>query len=1337
MFEVEILCKNMDLKIQDLSRTNLLAGRRPIASSNDLNPPRAEPKAPEGERGPRPEEQRQPHAVGHTAHPPREPCAAAAVAAAAAAANTSGQLRSEAASWPVMREPAEVQQMHEEAARGGWTGAQQAQHAFGQGYQGFGEQQLMGLMHGIGGGGWGQNQQLPGPTPAERRAAMERGHSSDDFVVSNLPSLVTINPSIALFTTRPNLRHLVPHAVDRAIKEVINAVVERSVTISCLTTREMVTKDFAMEPDESVLKVAAQLMVSSVAGSLALVTCREPLRVSLTNNLWQLLLPHCQDYANNTNEIEQVVHVLSTENLELGCGLIEKAVIDKALKDIEESISPAMQARKQQKERAPSVPYYDQNYFQPGAKWPQALPEVLRPKPGPVPNNQLKVYKHFQNMPTTISKARLPTSVGPLNLDGHVAGSVAGQGLDASRTMPGAGVEYEQVVPSEQARDVLNQIYTSVDQVIQHLIADPPLIPPSDVTANPQYYKCLVPLDADDAHDACVGLSLLPLEHELIAVIRSLPQRLAAFSHPEVFAIHLAEHMFKRLYDVPQSVPYMHPPDTVSLVHLSIEVLLTVLETLKDMARDCYQRQGQGHRGEEVVKCITSWFDDIPTPQRYNLDIISGLLRYRLLLPREFDQGLARWIEARPHGGSRDVNGTLNAPAVDFAILLLQRVCLRQKALCASDLTHTCEALIREAQRSRQYQATVQPAPAQEAQLAESSIKVVEDLRSSDPLPHQGGARLKNTLSSRLQERAEEARASAQQSRVPQEELSNRETVINIFEEWHQTCSVCPDGVQSGGSRQGNEIWRIVSQHITTVGVGLYNRTDEAMEEFFKICCEHAVMRATSDAPDVAVAPRGEEEQRERDREAMADQAARDAAYGGEAPIPLSFAIIDSFTRLVVVLMKFADKAAVGMLTKAMASISKCLTKDAERRGANFNQRPYFRMILNLLMDVGSPDPNFEQANFQLLTIFCNTFHSCNPMRVPSFAFAWLDLISNRMFMPKLLMVKGQRGWLMFQRLLVQLLYFLEPYLRRVQLNDSTRLLYKGTIRMLLVLLHDFPEFLCDYHFAFCDIIPIPCVQIRNLILSAFPRNMKLPDPFMPNLKVDLLPEIKVAPRILANYTSTLLQQNLKADVDCFMRSREKILLDRIKEKLFLSKQETLQLDTKYNVPLLNALLLYVGVHLPQYGKGLPGQNGDRGLSAQNNPSLDIFTHLAHNFDCEGRYLFLSAIANHLRYPNTHTHYFSCVLLFLFADTKEEVVREQITRVLLERLIVHRPHPWGLLITFIELIKNRRYEFWNHSFVKCAPEVEKLFQSVAYTCLGTDIARQSEADGPPNAGPAA
>ena len=56
--------------------------------------------------------------------------------------------------------------------------------------------------------------------------------------------------------------------------------------------------------------------------------------------------------------------------------------------------------------------------------------------------------------------------------------------------------------------------------------------------------------------------------------------------------------------------------------------------------------------------------------------------------------------------------------------------------------------------------------------------------------------------------------------------------------------------------------------------------------------------------------------------------------------------------------------------------------------------------------------------------------------------------------------------------------------------------LYSGTLRILLVLLHDFPEFLCDHHYSFCDVIPPNCIQMRNLILSAFPTNMRLPDPF-------------------------------------------------------------------------------------------------------------------------------------------------------------------------------------------------------------------------------------------------
>jgi len=46
-------------------------------------------------------------------------------------------------------------------------------------------------------------------------------------------------------------------------------------------------------------------------------------------------------------------------------------------------------------------------------------------------------------------------------------------------------------------------------------------------------------------------------------------------------------------------------------------------------------------------------------------------------------------------------------------------------------------------------------------------------------------------------------------------------------------------------------------------------------------------------------------------------------------------------------------------------------------------------------------------------------------------------------------------------------------------------------------------------------------------------------------------------------------------------------------------------------------------------------------------------------------------------------------------------------------MIVQKPHPWGLLITFIELVKNPRYHFWQTDFSKYkAPEIERLLDQI-------------------------
>ena len=51
-------------------------------------------------------------------------------------------------------------------------------------------------------------------------------------------------------------------------------------------------------------------------------------------------------------------------------------------------------------------------------------------------------------------------------------------------------------------------------------------------------------------------------------------------------------------------------------------------------------------------------------------------------------------------------------------------------------------------------------------------------------------------------------------------------------------------------------------------------------------------------------------------------------------------------------------------------------------------------------------------------------------------------------------------------------------------------------------------------------------------------------------------------------------------------------------------------------------------------------------------PQMELLGQLIHDLDAEGRYLLINALANQLRYPNSHTHYFSWTLLLLFHEAQ-------------------------------------------------------------------------------------
>merc|ERR1719431_1382569 len=257
------------------------------------------------------------------------------------------------------------------------------------------------------------------------------------------------------------------------------------------------------------------------------------------------------------------------------------------------------------------------------------------------------------------------------------------------------------------------------------------------------------------------------------------------------------------------------------------------------------------------------------------------------------------------------------------------------------------------------------------------------------------------------------------------------------------------------------------------------------------------------------------------------------------------FHTLDAFVRLIALLVKHSGDqqntiTKVNLLNKVLGIVAGVLLIDHDVRATDFQQVPYHRIFIMLFLELNAPDQILETINFQVLTAYCNMLNILRPAKVaPGFAYAWLEIVSHRVFIGRILsLTPQQKGWPMYAQLLTALFKFLSPFLRNAELAKPVHRLYRGTLRVLLVLLHDFPEFLCDYHYGFCDVIPPNCIQMRNLILSAFPRNMRLPDPFTPNLKVDLLNDIAHPPRILTNFSQAIQPATFKRDLDSYLKPR-------------------------------------------------------------------------------------------------------------------------------------------------------------------------------------------------------
>lgn len=741
------------------------------------------------------------------------------------------------------------------------------------------------------------------------------GGLDQQTVIPNLAAYVTINPSLTQLLLQPqagsmssainnaSLERFVPVAVDRGIREIIQPVVERSVNIACITTKEIVTKDFAMESDENKMRKAAQLMVANLAGSLALVTCREPLRTSITTILRQLIANAAGGMEKlsdaETNIVEQCVAICSTDNLELGCMLIEKAATEKAVRDMDEALAPALNTRRKHREQT-GQPYYDMSIFGSGnQRYPGALPEPFRPKPGGLRSEQLRVYEAFQ---------RMPRQPGASSSFGGAAGPAASS--TRSSGMPGsADSSISSKVGVRQLNiEALSALTGKLDNAVTSL------------------------LSAAGQRAPEVTLSMLPAEHEVRQLLSVVPQVIPsaqALTKTEKEALlGFSQSIFKRLYELSLSAP------------LRLEALVSLLEQINE---SCPQL---GHDLGTWVKFAPF---ETESQRKLHRTVLLLLIRSRLISAQALDEFLA----GEAQNGRKPI-------WVEFSLLLI-RTAFLERIAAPSEFPRLLDLM------SRIAEGRSEASPQVSQSLRKPILRMLEEVRGAGGVtvekkrPSAGLTPLKSSSLSSASltklNRASMLAAEATEGFARNDPPNAKEQVTFLLDGW----------IRIHGEAIANE--KILAQYLQLLQKNGVGKSEELTERFLRLSTLIVV-------------------------EAVLNTA-KAAGDGSSNKKVLNYTFIDIYSKLVKALLKHMNEGGseeevaiqrLALLNKVLGVTVRSLMWNfysRSKQGSSWDQRPWFRLLLNMVMDLNTPDTMLDRVNDGILSAFGAAFHVVQPLVVP------------------------------------------------------------------------------------------------------------------------------------------------------------------------------------------------------------------------------------------------------------------------------------------------------------------------------------------------------------------
>ncbi|EDO05906.1 CCR4-Not complex component Not1 family protein [Babesia bovis T2Bo] len=1042
-------------------------------------------------------------------------------------------------------------------------------------------------------------------------------------VLHQLQSSVVISPSIAIFELQPQLRACVPLAIDRAIRRVIPVVSEHALSISRATTRMLISNDFAGEEDESTLRVAIQSMMEYFAKSLVIATCKEPLRIAFHESLRAALQTYSTQDCNTQVLVEQLVQIISQDNIVPAVAAAEKIVGEQAVRDVDSVIPDVLKLCKTQHQQG----------------LPISLPPLLQQWNRLnvcMDKRNLTLYRNlFQN-----GARGLPVSSPLLQ---HLHGNVP-------RSMPPqpVGPVTNGAMPMSLCNAVMSRFeecFAEVREPLREIALFPPSLYSKSPT-EPDYEPIMF------STHALLVLYSLPVDHDLFSCIAKCLNVMENSRHSEMASIAISHRLLTFLCE-----------GIGAQAGLNVEVLLCVLDGLNQL--------NPGIKQSLVPLLFSQPLDRGNTA--FNVVTVTGLLRYNLL----------DWSHL-VHYLTLAMDKGRNSYAVEMAIVITAISVIDQRSIgpeaaaaiireiasikCGLEMCETYSGVLLKDARSKLLKDYMDLCP-------EPRLIIV----SLSPILKRNLAACVTGSKFKLVGPTDDVMSFPETVRrdshldlgfggvrriVPPPPVSDshRAIVSIIFAKW----------IESSLPYDGENLLLAWRQFFQRFNLQSLFKMDGGTDNFFAICVGSAIGTMSSSSPGWTV-----------------DQL-DDPGFPSEG--------IDSL----IALAKMADvmlRLVGGSDVPPSSALQKLLASTASLVLYGHDYISYYKLWVVLMRYFDKLE--VASGNIVCRITFLTALRCINPTRCPEFVFFWLRLIWH----PSLL--KGAmaipRCWSHVANLLLEMTCFMDANRK----HESYHRIEQWCLELVHHVCDNYPQFVVEYYF---------CIGGSPRLERAASSCYVGPDPVPINalsMPVDHLPAMTVAPPVSPMIVTLLMRHGIKSYADSVMRSvvrqaniHAKIDVQQVVKVL----EDVLDNDPGQGMTLVSCFSYYIGIEFPK-SLSEPERIDER--------RLYVYLELLRQMSNRGRYVLVNAISRHLRYPNLHTHFFSCLLLWLFdvfRAPRDDILRQIILRVLLEQGLSGVKCPWGVRLTVVELFRNPRYKLGGDSFKSIPNCTRALLETISQVC---------------------